>query len=152
MTNRLQFLLLITFFLVSCASVQQDEIFREIGIWPNGKIYLGQEFQQRNEIAIQIAPYSYKLIENSFGGAESITVFTDSIYIVESIRFDYPTDYDYDKEVENYKSIFSEELQYLSFSRDTLDFISWKDEKTIFEITRKKGNQNKVHSILTDIW
>lgn len=148
MTNHFP-LILILILLFSCSSSKQEGIFREISIWPNGEISLGEKFQQKDEVSVQVSPYTFELIEETFGGAGSIIVFTDSLYQVERIRFQYSVDYNFDEESVDYRSALGVPEQVIT--SDTLDLIIWKDEKTTFEMGRKKdGAQIINYSILMD--
>lgn len=149
MVHRSLIIFFIVFISISCSNANQDGIFREISIWPNGEITIGEEFQQRDEVAVQIAPYMFELTENSFGGASSIIVFTDSLYLVENIRFQYSVDFDFDKEADDYKTTLGQPSKVIS--SDTLDLVIWKDEKTTFELSREKnGSQIINYSYLKD--
>ncbi|MBO6573222.1 hypothetical protein GYB29_05810 [bacterium] len=143
---RFSFILLI---IISCSNANQNEIFRSISISPDEEISLGEKFQQKEEIAVQVTPFVFELFDGSFGSASSITIFTDSLFQVDSISFQYSVDYDFDEGTTNYISVLG--MPEKVINSDTLVLVIWKDERTTFQLGQEKNSaQNNIYSILKD--
>lgn len=122
-----------------------ESIFRYVDLGPLGRFELGEPFDHVVRLAIEESPFTYRLREGVFGGAESIIVTTDESGIVRLISFEYGTGYDWSEKLTTYVAFLGQPTH----SSETE--VVWDDGQTEFSLTRIADTPHAAGAVLRDI-
>ncbi len=126
-----------------------EPIFRHVSLGSFGRLELGLVPSQIEKISEKIGPGVYRLRPNSFGGAETIVVITNSAEAISEIRFQYGVGYDFSEK----RSIYEKSLGPSSRTDRTggNETTVWNDGRTQIELVRRIDQGYASFLIMRDV-
>ena len=126
-----------------------EPIFRHVSLGSFGRLELGQVPSQIEKISEKLGPGVYRLRPNSFAGAETIVVITNSAGLVSEIRFQYGVGYDFSDKRSTYENSLGPSSR-TDRVGDT-ETIVWNDGRTQIELVRKIDQRYASFLIMRDV-